>query len=60
MPAGEIGSWVNGEVMLGTGASLQLVDPATGEAFASFKDADRSVVDAAMDAARRRNASGRH
>jgi acyl-CoA reductase-like NAD-dependent aldehyde dehydrogenase len=51
MPSGQVGSWVNGEVLLGTGANLQLIDPATGEAFASFKDADESVVDAAMDAA---------
>jgi acyl-CoA reductase-like NAD-dependent aldehyde dehydrogenase len=51
MPAGEIGSLVNGEVLLGAGETLQLIDPATGAPFASFKDADRSVVDAAMDAA---------
>jgi len=47
----KIGSWVNGEVLPGTGERLELVDPATGKPFAAFQDADRSVVDAAMDAA---------
>jgi acyl-CoA reductase-like NAD-dependent aldehyde dehydrogenase len=46
-----IGSWVNGEVLPGAGEPLELVDPATGQPFASFKDADRSVVEAAMEAA---------
>jgi len=46
-----IGSWVNGEVVPGTGEDLHLVDPATGQPFAAFQDAGRSVVDAAMDGA---------
>ncbi len=51
LPAGEIGSWVGGEVMHGRGEPLDLTDPANGRVFASFRDADQSVVDAAMDAA---------
>ena len=46
-----IGSWVNGEILAGMGAPLELVDPAAGEPFAAFQDADRSVVDDAMHAA---------
>ena len=50
---GEIGSFVNGEVITGTGAELHLIDPASGQVFVSFKDADQSVIDAAMDSAAR-------
>jgi acyl-CoA reductase-like NAD-dependent aldehyde dehydrogenase len=49
----EIGSFVNGEIVFGTGEDLTLTDPASGKAFATFKDADQQVVDAAMDAAAR-------
>lgn len=51
LPSKDIGSWVNGEVLLGSGEILDLVDPATGKSFATYKDADQSVIDAAMDAA---------
>ena len=49
----EIGSLVDGEIVIGGGDELTLTDPATGKAFATFKDADGHVVDAAMDAAAR-------
>jgi acyl-CoA reductase-like NAD-dependent aldehyde dehydrogenase len=47
----EIGSFVGGTIVPGAGNELTLTDPATGRPFATFKDADKSVVDAAMDAA---------
>ncbi|MHC1550505.1 aldehyde dehydrogenase family protein [Phyllobacterium sp. K27] len=50
---GEIGSFVNGEIMIGSGHDQNLTDPATGKVFASFKDADQSIIDAAMDSASR-------
>lgn len=50
---GEIGSFVNGEVLIGGGSAQNLTDPATGKVFASFKDADQSIIDAAMDSATR-------
>ena len=52
-PGGEIGSFVNGEILIGSGAELDLTDPASGRVFATFKDADRSAIDSAMDAAAR-------
>lgn len=51
LPGAEIGSWVNGEVLKGAGDELTLTDPATGKGFATFRDADQTVIDAAMDAA---------
>ncbi|WP_252192871.1 aldehyde dehydrogenase family protein [Rhizobium sp. CSW-27] len=48
-----IGSLVGGELVAGSGESLSLTDPATGTVFATFADADQSVVDAAMLAAER-------
>ena len=50
-PKREIGSFVNGEIVAGSGEEQNLTDPATGRVFASFKDADSSIVDAAMDSA---------
>ena len=52
LPGGRIGSVVAGEVLVGTGESLNLVNPADGRVFASFPDAGAPVVDAAMAAAR--------
>ncbi|MGU3575398.1 aldehyde dehydrogenase family protein [Brucellaceae bacterium C25G] len=52
-PKGEIGSFIAGSVVVGTGAELKLIDPATGKSFASFKDADQSIIDAAMSEAAR-------
>ena len=48
-----IGSLIDGAVMSGYGESLSLTDPSTGKVFATFADADASVVDAAMVAADR-------
>lgn len=47
-----IGSLVSGEILMGTGETLDLVNPADGRVVASFADAGASVVDAAMAAAR--------
>jgi len=47
----EIGSFVNGEIVYGSGETLSLTDPSSGRIFAEFADAGQSVVDAAMDAA---------
>jgi acyl-CoA reductase-like NAD-dependent aldehyde dehydrogenase len=52
LPGGRIGSVVAGEVLPGGGATLDLVNPADGLAFASYADAGAAVVDAAMEAAR--------
>lgn len=52
-PKSEIGSFVNGEIVVGSGDEQKLTDPATGKVFASFRDADQSIVDAAMEAAAR-------
>lgn len=49
----EIGSFVNGEIVFGSGEKLTLTDPSSGKSFATYKDADSSVVDSAMDAAAR-------
>ncbi|RCK35921.1 aldehyde dehydrogenase [Thalassospira xiamenensis] len=47
----EIGSWVNGAMIPGRGDMFELIDPATGKAFLTLKDAGAEVVDAAMKAA---------
>ncbi|MDP4021529.1 aldehyde dehydrogenase family protein [Methylobacterium sp. NEAU 140] len=52
LPGGRIGSLVAGEVVAGTGARLDLVNPADGRVFAGFQDAGPPVVEAAMAAAR--------
>lgn len=51
LPDQDIGSLVNGDMVFGAGEELSLTDPATGQVFARYRDADASVVDAAMDAA---------
>ncbi len=57
-PKGEIGSFVNGAIIAGSGADQYLTDPATGKIFASFKDADQSIINAAMDSASRAQKNG--
>lgn len=52
LPGGRIGSFVAGEILPGTGARLDLVNPADGRVFLSYADAGASVVEAAMAAAR--------
>lgn len=47
----EIASFVGGEFITGAGETLSLTDPATGKVFAQYKDADKSVINSAMDAA---------
>ncbi|MBE9397470.1 aldehyde dehydrogenase family protein [Pontibacterium sp. N1Y112] len=47
----EFGSWVGGEQVLGEGEEIQLINPATGAAFMTYRDAGESVVSAAADAA---------
>lgn len=47
----DIGSLVGGETVLGQGGELALTDPATGKVFATYKDADDRVIDAAVEAA---------
>ncbi|MGE8125362.1 aldehyde dehydrogenase family protein [Methylobacterium sp. NPDC080182] len=51
LPGGRIGSVVAGEVLAGTGAALDLTNPADGGVLATFADAGPSVVEAAMAAA---------
>ncbi len=52
---GEVGfgSWVNGEMVAGTGEEIELVNPATGRTFMSYRDAGETVVSAAAEAAAR-------
>ncbi len=52
LPGGRIGSVVAGEILAGTGAALDLTNPADGGVLATFADAGPSVVEAAMAAAR--------
>jgi aldehyde dehydrogenase (NAD+) len=52
LPGGRIGSVVAGELLEGTGAELDLVNPADGGVLATFRDAGPPVVEAAMEAAR--------
>lgn len=47
----EIGSFVGGEFLFGDGEELSLTNPSTGKMFATYKDANKAVIDAAMDAA---------
>jgi acyl-CoA reductase-like NAD-dependent aldehyde dehydrogenase len=49
--AGGIKSRIGGEPVAGTGERVDLVDPACGEAWASYADAGTAVVDQAMAAA---------
>jgi len=52
-PGQPIGSLIDGAIAEGTGAQMDLTDPATGLVFASYKDAGTAEIDAAMDAAER-------
>lgn len=52
LPGGQVGSFVAGEILRGTGAPLDLVNPADGRTFLAYADAGAPVVDSAMDAAR--------
>ena len=51
LPSKDIGSLVAGEILPGSGESVELVDPATGKVFLTYADAGPAVIDAAMDAA---------
>lgn len=51
VPGKRIGSLVDGAILEGTGAALELIDPTNGTAFARFNDAGDAVVDAAMASA---------
>ncbi|MDP9902997.1 aldehyde dehydrogenase family protein [Variovorax ginsengisoli] len=46
-----VGSYVGGEYIVGTGAAVKLVDPATGREFLSYADAGAELVDKAAVAA---------
>lgn len=50
-PSGQIGSYVAGEILLGDGADIGLVNSATGKEFLTYKDAGEKVVALAADAA---------
>lgn len=47
----EFGSWVGGDMVLGKGEAIQLINPATGKHFMTYNDAGEDVVDVAADAA---------
>lgn len=46
-----IGSRIGGELVAGSGETVELVDPATGESWISYADAGAEVVEQAMSAA---------
>jgi aldehyde dehydrogenase (NAD+) len=48
----EVRSYVGGELVQGSGAELELTDPATGVVFARYRDAGPDVVARAAEAAR--------
>ena len=50
-PTEVIGSYINGELSPGSGADISLIDPATGELFLTYKDADTEIAKQACDAA---------
>ncbi|MEJ8814328.1 aldehyde dehydrogenase family protein [Variovorax ureilyticus] len=50
-PDGKIGSYVGGEILLGDGADISLINPATGKEFLTYKDAGEKVVAQAAEAA---------
>lgn len=52
----EVQSWVDGALIPGTGHDLHLTDPATGQVFASYRDAGPDVVAQAAQAATRAQA----
>lgn len=47
----DFGSHINGSVHPGTGAAVELTDPATGQAFTSYADGGAESVDAAVASA---------
>ncbi|WP_417245159.1 aldehyde dehydrogenase family protein [Celeribacter sp.] len=49
----DVNSYVAGELAPGTGHTLELTDPATGDVFARYKDAGAEVVSRAAEAAQR-------
>ena len=51
LPGGRVGSLVAGGILPGTGAPLDLVNPADGRVILTYADAGAAVVDAAMAAA---------
>lgn len=50
-PQGKIGSYVNGKLLLGDGAEIALVNPATGQELITYKDAGAAVVEQAAESA---------
>lgn len=50
-PKGQIGSYVGGDILLGDGADIQLISPATGQQILSYKDAGENVVAQAVTSA---------
>ncbi len=52
LPGGVVGSFVAGEILPGTGAPLDITNPADGQVLLTYADAGAPVVDAAMAAAR--------
>lgn len=52
-PGARIGSLIDGAIVPGFGQKMDLTDPASGQVFASYADAGRPQIDAAMDSAER-------
>ena len=47
----EFGSWIDGELVTGNGDNIDLTNPATGQVFLTYRDAGKSIVADAADAA---------
>ena len=50
-PEGVIGSYIDGEIVAGDGAEIDLVNPATGQSFLRYRDAGEAVARRAVEAA---------
>lgn len=51
LPDGRVGSYVGGEVVEGSGETVELTDPSTGEVVAAYRDGQAEAVDLAVAAA---------
>lgn len=47
----KFGSWINGDIVLGSGENIDLINPATGKVFMQYQDAGIKAVDEAAQAA---------
>ena len=51
--AAPLSNWINGELVAGEGEAITLINPATGEALVSYRDAGAGLIERATQAAQR-------